>query len=158
MPSDITGPRAKAVQVALILRSAILRGDYPPGEVLPSQRQLAARYHVSEATINRAFAALAAERLVTTGSGQRTLVAALAAYTVTITLRHPRRRYGAKSNVSEPAVSGLQIKQSADFVTWSMNVRAPDPARSAVTGFGVINMLASATELASAEISVSPVA
>ncbi|WP_173668423.1 GntR family transcriptional regulator [Thermobifida fusca] len=52
-------------QVADALRAAILRGDYAPGETIPSQAELCETYRVSRWTIRQAVAVLEREGLVT---------------------------------------------------------------------------------------------
>lgn len=52
-------------QVADALRAAILRGDYAPGETIPSQTDLCETYRVSRWTIRQAVAVLEREGLVT---------------------------------------------------------------------------------------------
>jgi GntR family transcriptional regulator len=52
-------------ELASILRTAIQRGDYPPGSTLPKQREIASRYAVNLGTVHKAVAVLEAEGLVT---------------------------------------------------------------------------------------------
>lgn len=57
-------PRARYRQVADDLRAAIKRGDIKPGDLLPSQPELARRYGLNQTSINRAIATLRAEGLI----------------------------------------------------------------------------------------------
>lgn len=50
--------------VAMALREAIARGDYPPAAVIPKESELMAQHAVSRATIRRAINQLAAEGLL----------------------------------------------------------------------------------------------
>lgn len=52
-------------QIAAELRSAILRGDYAPGETIPHQMDLCRIYGVSRGTVRQAVAVLEQEGLVT---------------------------------------------------------------------------------------------
>lgn len=58
-----------------VLRDAILRGDYAPGDKLPPERDLAATLGITRVTLRSALARLAASGLVATvqGDGHRVL-------------------------------------------------------------------------------------
>src|SRR5260221_14155551 len=73
VPEGISDPTARSGQVAGILRAGILDGTYPADAPLPTQLDLARQHGISEATVNRAFAELAREGMVRTGSGRRTV-------------------------------------------------------------------------------------
>ncbi|MFI9203903.1 GntR family transcriptional regulator [Streptomyces sp. NPDC053048] len=63
-------PRQPFEQVAASLRREIERGDIAPGQKVGSVRDLAARFHVSPTTVQRALRLLRDEDLlVTTGRG-----------------------------------------------------------------------------------------
>ncbi|MFI2076567.1 GntR family transcriptional regulator [Streptomyces triculaminicus] len=63
-------PRQPFEQVAASLRREIERGDITPGQKVGSVRELAARFHVSPTTIQRALRVLRDdELLMTTGRG-----------------------------------------------------------------------------------------
>jgi DNA-binding FadR family transcriptional regulator len=51
-------------QVTAQIREAVLRGELPPGSVLPSERDLGVRFNVSRTTIREALRALQAQGLV----------------------------------------------------------------------------------------------
>jgi DNA-binding GntR family transcriptional regulator len=61
--------------IAGALRERLDRGEWLPGEALPSLRVLGEEYGVSQATVNRAIAELAAEGRVTTVRGWGTFAA-----------------------------------------------------------------------------------
>ncbi|MFC5004029.1 GntR family transcriptional regulator [Dactylosporangium cerinum] len=56
-------------QIADLLREEVIRGVYPAGEPLPSERELRERYTVSLTTIRRAVAILREEGLITSRRG-----------------------------------------------------------------------------------------
>jgi GntR family transcriptional regulator len=70
----IERPRAESLQVAAVIREAIRSGEWPPGFVLPSEPELAARYGVTRATVNRALSVLRTEGLVRPERGRGTTV------------------------------------------------------------------------------------
>ena len=59
---------------ALILQS-LQAGEWKPGEAIPSEMELAARYRVSQGTVRKAIDELAAENLVVRRQGKGTFVA-----------------------------------------------------------------------------------
>jgi GntR family transcriptional regulator len=67
---------ARHEEIAGELRRAIDREDYTVGALLPSEAELAARYHVSRGTVRQAVAALSAEGLVGSRQGARRVVLA----------------------------------------------------------------------------------
>jgi GntR family transcriptional regulator len=59
---------------ALILQS-LQAGEWKPGESIPSEMELAARFRVSQGTVRKAIDELAAENLVVRRQGKGTFVA-----------------------------------------------------------------------------------
>jgi integrase len=70
---------APYLRISADLAGAIRAGVLRAGDTLPSQKDLAARYHVAGSTAHRAIAALSAEGLIRVSSGKRPIVLALAA-------------------------------------------------------------------------------
>lgn len=70
-PAD---PRPPYQQLADELRAALASGELGPGDPLPSVRDLAARYRVSNTTASRAIESLKAEGLVDTRPGRGNVV------------------------------------------------------------------------------------
>jgi GntR family transcriptional regulator len=66
--------RADHRQVADLMRTAIEQGEYAPGERLPSEPELAAKYGVQRPTINRAMLLLRGEGLVKVDRGRGSYV------------------------------------------------------------------------------------
>ncbi len=73
---DPDDPRQESQQIANQLRAAILTRKFAPGDRLPSQPELSARYGVARETIKRALEILRAERLVISRQGSGTFVRA----------------------------------------------------------------------------------
>jgi GntR family transcriptional regulator len=65
----------KTKEVADELRTLILSGEWRPGHVLPSQRELESKYRVSTVTVRNAVSLLAEEGLIEKSQGRRSLVA-----------------------------------------------------------------------------------
>jgi len=62
------------VQIAETLARQIAEGDYPPGERLPSEQELAQRFGVSRMTVRKAIAELLRQGLVIAQQGKGTFV------------------------------------------------------------------------------------
>ncbi|MGH3568328.1 MAG: GntR family transcriptional regulator [Pseudonocardia sp.] len=69
-----TPPVARYQQVADRLREAIITGEYPPGQALPSESVLAEQYELNRTTINKAVRLLAVQGLVTVEHGRGAFV------------------------------------------------------------------------------------
>ena len=78
MPSQPTTKpafRPIYVQVRARLEEALERGEWAPGEAIPSEFELADRFRVSQGTMRKAIDALAADNLVVRRQGRGTFVA-----------------------------------------------------------------------------------
>jgi GntR family transcriptional regulator len=64
------------LQIKELLIQRVLRGDWRPGELLPSEFKLAAEFKVSQGTVRKALDELAAEKAVIRMQGKGTFVAA----------------------------------------------------------------------------------
>ncbi|MEU7652477.1 winged helix-turn-helix domain-containing protein [Micromonospora taraxaci] len=73
---DPDDPKQASQQIANKLRAAILTRRLVPGDKLPSQPDLAARYGVARETVKRALEALRSERLIVTRQGSGAFVRA----------------------------------------------------------------------------------
>ena len=62
-------------QVRSMLERALEAGEWAPGEAIPSELELAARFGVSQGTVRKAIQALAAENLLVRRQGKGTFVA-----------------------------------------------------------------------------------
>ncbi|MBQ9120482.1 MAG: GntR family transcriptional regulator [Lachnospiraceae bacterium] len=62
------------VQVIQQIKREMIRGELPPGEKMPSARDLALRYQINPNTANRIYKELEAEQLVFTKRGLGTYV------------------------------------------------------------------------------------
>ena len=62
-------------QIKVLLTQSLVAGEWKPGEAIPSEMDLAARYQVSQGTVRKAIDALAAENIVLRRQGKGTFVA-----------------------------------------------------------------------------------
>jgi len=63
------------LQIKGLLVEGLASGEWSPGEAIPSELELAARYRVSQGTVRKAIDALAADNLVVRRQGKGTFVA-----------------------------------------------------------------------------------
>jgi GntR family transcriptional regulator len=109
-------PRARYRQVADELRSAIKRGEYAAGSLLPSQPELARSYGLNQTSINRAIAILSAEGLVRVEHGRGAFVQEIP--TVKRVRRIPRAGSAGSSFAEEMRSAGLVPRtRLADLAT-----------------------------------------
>ena len=62
-------------QIKTLILQSLQTGEWKPGETIPSEMDLAARYRVSQGTVRKAIDELAAENLVNRRQGKGTFVA-----------------------------------------------------------------------------------
>jgi GntR family transcriptional regulator len=62
-------------QIKTLILQSLQAGEWKPGEVIPSEMELAARYQVSQGTVRKAVDELASENLVVRRQGKGTFVA-----------------------------------------------------------------------------------
>ena len=62
-------------QIKVLLTNSLAAGEWKPGEAIPSEQQLAARFRVSQGTVRKAIDALASENLLVRRQGKGTFVA-----------------------------------------------------------------------------------
>src|SRR5258706_2824103 len=62
-------------QIKVLLTNSLVAGEWKPGEAIPSEMDLAARYHVSQGTVRKAIDALAADNILLRRQGKGTYVA-----------------------------------------------------------------------------------
>ncbi len=62
-------------QIKTLILQSLQAGEWKPGEAIPSEMDLAARYRVSQGTVRKAIDELAAENLVNRRQGKGTFVA-----------------------------------------------------------------------------------
>jgi len=62
-------------QIKILLTQSLVSGEWKPGEAIPPEHELAARYRVSQGTVRKAIDELAAEHIVVRRQGKGTFVA-----------------------------------------------------------------------------------
>ena len=62
-------------QIKILLTQSLVAGEWKPGEAIPSEIELAARYRVSQGTVRKAIDVLASEHILMRRQGKGTFVA-----------------------------------------------------------------------------------
>jgi GntR family transcriptional regulator len=62
-------------QIKILLTQSLVAGEWKPGEAIPSEMELAARFRVSQGTVRKAIDELASENIVVRRQGKGTFVA-----------------------------------------------------------------------------------
>ena len=77
MSSDPSGPAFSPLyqQIKLLITRSLEEGEWKPGEAIPAETDLSARYRVSQGTVRKAIDELATENLVVRRQGKGTFVA-----------------------------------------------------------------------------------
>lgn len=77
MPNNIAGPSFRPLydQIKILLTQSLIAGEWKPGESIPSEMELAARFRVSQGTVRKAIDALATENILVRRQGKGTFVA-----------------------------------------------------------------------------------
>ena len=92
------------------MRAAILSGELAPGSLLPSERELIARYNTTKSTAGKAIALLQAEGLVTTEYGRGRFVRSQPPLRrVSSTHRHAAHRSSGKPIFDTEAIAQGQV-------------------------------------------------
>src|SRR6202171_1701992 len=62
-------------QIKILLTQSLVAGEWKPGEAIPSEIELAARFRVSQGTVRKAIDELASENILLRRQGKGTFVA-----------------------------------------------------------------------------------
>jgi GntR family transcriptional regulator len=122
-------------QIKALITQSLQAGEWKPGELMPSEVELAARFKVSQGTVRKAIDELAAENLVMRRQGKGTFVASHAeerAHFRFLRLRpddgvphHPENRFLEVKRMRAPAeVARLLELKSGDAVVYIKRVQS----------------------------------
>ncbi len=77
MQNNVPGPSFRPLydQIKILLTQSLIAGEWKPGESIPSEMELAARFQVSQGTVRKAIDALATENILIRRQGKGTFVA-----------------------------------------------------------------------------------
>jgi GntR family transcriptional regulator len=77
MKKSVTTPSFRPLyeQIKILLTQSLVAGEWKPGEAIPSEIELAARFRVSQGTVRKAIDELASEHILVRRQGKGTFVA-----------------------------------------------------------------------------------
>src|SRR3954469_17467581 len=77
MAKAVTSPDRRPLyeQIKILLTQSLVGGEWKPGEAIPSEMELAARFRVSQGTVRKAIDELASEHILMRRPGKGTFVA-----------------------------------------------------------------------------------
>ena len=104
---SIEEPQPRYRQLADLIRTSVEQGEYPPGGTLPSETELAQRYEVNRAIVNRALLLLRGEGLIRVERGNRTTVRQLPVMTRDAVKRFRIRDQGGARGAFEAELAQL---------------------------------------------------
>lgn len=116
-------------QIRILLTQSLMAGEWKPGEPIPSEIELAARYRVSQGTVRKAIDVLAAENILVRRQGKGTYVA---------THTEPKTQYrflritpnsGEKIHPTTSFIDVKRIKSSAE-VARALDLKTGTPVMS----------------------------
>lgn len=127
---DASGPAFSPLyqQIKALITRSLQGGEWRPGEAIPSETELAARYKVSQGTVRKAIDELAAENLVLRRQGKGTFVATHAEQQVQYRfLRLVPDAPVKGSSVSRRLLECRRVRANAE-VARVLELKAGDPA------------------------------
>ncbi|GAA3472827.1 GntR family transcriptional regulator [Nonomuraea roseola] len=116
-------------RIADDLRRQIVTGELAPGERLPTEHDLAARYSTTRATVRKALAVLRSEGRIDSSQGSGSYIKRRAPILMQSTgaVRRSRRRSGAPNFNAEMTARGLEARQEllrVDTITAAPEIAA----------------------------------
>jgi len=117
-PSEAPSFQPLYDQIKTLLTKSLIAGEWKPGEAIPSEMELAARYQVSQGTVRKAIDALATENIVIRRQGKGTFVA---------THTEPRHQYRFLRITPD---KGAKVHPQTSFIDVKRNKASAEIARA----------------------------
>lgn len=113
-------------QIKVLITRSLQSGEWRPGELIPSEVELAARYKVSQGTVRKAIDALADENLVVRRQGKGTFVATHSEQKIQFRFLRLMADDGETGNVTRRVIDCSRQRAPAD-VARALELRTGDP-------------------------------
>ena len=101
-------------QIKTLITRSLQAGEWRPGEMIPSETELAARYKVSQGTVRKAIDALADENLVMRRQGKGTFVATHTEQKIQFRFLRLMADDGDTGNVTRRVIDCRRLRAPAD--------------------------------------------
>ena len=134
-PPDLTEPSGSAVtpafsplyqQIKTLILQSLQDGEWKPGDVMPSEQELAARFRVSQGTVRKAIDELASDNLVVRRQGKGTFVATHAERHIQYRFLRLQPDTGAEDRAERTIVECRRTRATAE-VGRLLGLRSADP-------------------------------
>lgn len=112
-------------QIKTLITRSLQAGEWRPGEMIPSEIELAARYKVSQGTVRRAIDAMADENLVVRRQGKGTFVATHSEQKIQFRFLRLMADDGEPGNVTRRVIDCRRMRAPAD-VSRALELKAGD--------------------------------
>jgi len=113
-------------QIKALMMSSLQRAEWRPGEAIPSEIELAARFKVSQGTVRKAIDELAAENLLVRRQGKGTFVATHAEERVQFRFLRLMPDDGAPANMARRLIDCKRQRAPAEIAR-ALQLRVSDP-------------------------------
>jgi GntR family transcriptional regulator len=113
-------------QIKVLMMSSLQRAEWGPGESIPSEHELAARFKVSQGTVRKAIDELAAENLLVRRQGKGTFVATHAEERVQFRFLRLTPDDGEPTNMARHLIDCKRQRAPADIAR-ALGLRVSDP-------------------------------
>lgn len=110
-------------QIKVLITQSLIAGEWRPGEMIPSEIELASRYKVSQGTVRKAIDSLAAENILIRRQGKGTFVATHNADVIKLRFLRLTSVDGQKELLQNEFISCVKTKASA-YIAKTLQVKA----------------------------------
>lgn len=109
-------------QIKVLITQSLISGEWGPGDGIPSEMELAARFRVSQGTVRKAVDELAADNILVRRQGKGTFVATHAERNVKLRFLRLVAADGSKEPLDNSLLECVRSKASA-YISKLLNVR-----------------------------------
>ncbi len=102
-------------QIKVLITQSLIGGEWRPGEIIPSEIELAARYKVSQGTVRKAIDSLSAENILIRRQGKGTFVATHNADVIKLRFLRLTSISGNKELLQNEFISCIKTKADANI-------------------------------------------
>jgi GntR family transcriptional regulator len=102
-------------QIKVLITQSLIGGEWKPGEMIPSEIELASRFKVSQGTVRKAIDALASENILIRRQGKGTFVATHDADNIKLRFLRLTSATGQKESLQSELISCFKSKASVQM-------------------------------------------
>ena len=109
---------------SILLTQSLVAGEWKPGEAIPSEIELAARFRVSQGTVRKAIDELAAEHILVRRQGKGTFVASHSEPSYQYRFLRVHARLGREAASAEPLLRSSKRGKAGGEVARALRLKA----------------------------------